>query len=199
MSVKIKIKYLALLLGACSLIIGCSPIKPPYNEFRAQKPDLRHLYLKHFKTKVKVLKNLNKEDIQYVKYGDLNTLIIPTDRYFEFNSSQFNELCYRGLLDIINLLRYYPCSKIAVGSFTDDVGSKTHKYMLSQARAEAMLTFLWANNIKAIGATGYADRYAIGDNYIMHGSAYNRRIELQWLSKDTCCCEGKVAATLSTK
>ena len=54
--------------------------------------------------------------------------------------------------------------------------------MLSQARAETMLTFLWANDIHAqrLRAEGYADQHDVGDNHLIHGSAYNRRIEIQW-------------------
>jgi flagellar motor protein MotB len=45
-----------------------------------------------------------------------------------------------------------------------------------------MLTFLWANDIQArrLKAEGYGDRFDIGDNKLIRGSAYNRRIEIQW-------------------
>lgn len=134
-------------------------------------------------SKPAIIKQLQKRDIQFVEYGDTMTLIIPTDKYFMFNSPRLNELCYPGLVQIIKLLKLYPKSPIYVAAFTDNVGSKRHKQRLSQAQAETMLTYLWANNIPArhLSAEGYGDKNAIGDNKIIHGSAYNRRVEIQWL------------------
>lgn len=129
-----------------------------------------------------VLRNLAKTTIQYVRFGDLNTLIVPTDRFYMFNSSRLREPCYPGLELIIKLLRFYPNSIIYVGGFTDNIGSRHHKNTLSQARAETMLTFLWANGIQAqrLNAQGYGDKNTISDNSIVHGSAQNRRVEIQW-------------------
>lgn len=142
----------------------------------------------YYNTKHALLTELQRQDIQYIKYGDTITLVIPTDRYFIFNSPTINDICYPGLNNIIRILRYYPKTTIYVAAFTDNVGSRHHKKMLSQARAETMLTFLWAHDIHAqrLHAEGYAEGYAIGDNHLIHGSAYNRRIEIQW--QDSPCC-----------
>ena len=131
------------------------------------------------------IRDLQKNDIQFVQYGDTMVLIVPTDHYYEFNSPKLNELCFEGLNNIVKLLKLYKCSTVNVAGFTDNVGSKPHKKLLSQARAETMLTFLWANNISArrLSAEGYGDQFAIGDNHLIHGSAYNRRIEIQWENK----------------
>ena len=75
-------------------------------------------------------------------------------------------------------------SPIYVAGFTDDVGSRYHKRLLSQAQAETMLSFLWANNIQAyrLKAEGYGDKHAVSENSLIHGSAQNRRIEIQWFT-----------------
>ena len=129
--------------------------------------------------------DLKKNDIEFVQYGDTMTLIVPTDHYYEFNSPKLNELCFEGLNNIIKLLKLYKCSTVYVAGFTDNVGMKHHKKLLSQAQAETMLTFLWANNIQArrLSSEGYGDKFDIGDNHWIHGSAYNRRIEIQWTNK----------------
>jgi len=132
-----------------------------------------------------LIRDLQKKgDIQYVQYGDTMELIVPTDRYFKFNSPRFNELCYNGLISIVKLLKYSPHSVIYVAGFSDGVGSRYHKNRLSQAQAETMLTFLWANGINAqrLSAEGYGDRHAISDNHFIHGSAQNRRLEIQWFN-----------------
>lgn len=135
--------------------------------------------------KAATIQDLSKNDIQFVQYGDTMTLIVPTDHYYEFNSPKLNELCFEGLNNIIKLLNLYKCSNVNVAAFTDNVGSQRHKKLLSQAQAETMMTFLWANNIQAtrLSSEGYGDKFDIGDNQWIHGSAYNRRIEIQWQNK----------------
>ena len=134
-------------------------------------------------TKRALINEIQKQDMQLIEYGDTVTLLVPTDRYYLFNSPRLNDICYPGLENIIRLLKYYPESPIYVAGFTDDVGDRHHKRMLSQAQAETMLTFLWANDIPAqrLHAEGYADQHTVGDNHLIHGSAFNRRIEIQWL------------------
>lgn len=139
----------------------------------------------YHETPAAVIQDLAKNDIQFVRRGDTMALIVPTDHYYEFNSPKLNDLCFEGLNNIIILLKLYKCSVVNVAAFTDNVGSKQHKKRLTDARAEAMLTFLWANNIPArqISAEGYGDKFDVGDNHWIHGSAYNRRIEIQWQNK----------------
>lgn len=132
-----------------------------------------------------LIKKIESQDMQYIAYGDTMTLIVPTDRYFQFDSPRLNDICYPGLNNIVRLLKYYPNTPIYVAAFTDDVGSRHHKKMLSQAQAETMITFLWANDIPAqlLHPEGYGDKHDVGDNHLIHGSAYNRRIEIQWLNR----------------
>lgn len=135
-------------------------------------------------SKPAIVKQLKKESIQFVEYGDTMTLIIPTDKYFMFMSPRLNELCYPGLMNVVKLIKLYPQSPIYVAGFTDNVGSRHNKKLMSQAQAETMMTYLWANGIRSIQlkAEGYGDKNNIGDNRIVHGSAYNRRIEIQWFT-----------------
>jgi outer membrane protein OmpA-like peptidoglycan-associated protein len=129
-----------------------------------------------------LIKEMQGQNMQYIAYGDTMTLIVPTDVYYQFNSARLNDLSYPGLNNIVKLLSYYPSSPVFVAGFTDNEGSRYHKKRLSDAQAETMLTFLWANNIPAqlLHAQGYGDQHDIGDNHWIRGSAYNRRIEIQW-------------------
>ena len=138
-----------------------------------------------------LIRKLNKCDIQFVQYGDTMTLIIPTDQFFMFESPRLNERRYPAFQDIIELLNLYPDSLIYVAGFTDDVGTRFHKNRLSQAQAESMLTFLWANGIHAqrLKAEGYGDKNDVADNAFIHASAKNRRIEIQWfIGTAAQCC-----------
>jgi outer membrane protein OmpA-like peptidoglycan-associated protein len=155
-------------------------------------------------SKKSLIRDLQRNgDIRFEQYGDTVTLIMPTDRYFYFNSSRFIDLCYHSLVRIVKLLKYYPCRVIYVAGFTDNVGSRYHKNMLSQAQAETMVTFLWANGIpaKLLNAEGYGDLHPVSDNRLIHGSAQNRRLEIQWyISPNTpcspMCCKVDVAPVL---
>lgn len=130
-----------------------------------------------------LVKGLDKQDIQYIAYGNTRTLIIPTDKYFVFDTSRLNDLRYAGLNEITQLIKKDNYSHIYVAGFSDDVGTKRHKKLLTQARAESMLTFLWANEIPArqLSAEGYSDKHTIANNQTIRGSALNRRIEIQWI------------------
>lgn len=132
-----------------------------------------------------LINELKTQDIQYVQYGDTHTLIVPTDRYFMTNSAELNNICYAGLYNIIRVLDNFPRSTIYVAGFSDNVGSRKHKKALTESRAEAMLTYLWANNIHAqrLHAEGYGDLHPVSDNHLIHGSAQNRRIEIQWFNE----------------
>lgn len=131
---------------------------------------------------IKVMQD--QQYMQFIQYGDTMTLIVPTDRYFVGNTPRLDDLYFEGLNNIVRLIKLYPKTPVYVAAFTDNVGSRHHKKMLSQARAETMLTFLWAHDINAqrLHAEGYSDMHDIGDNHLIHGSAYNRRIEIQWLN-----------------
>ena len=98
------------------------------------------------------------------------------------------------------LISRHSCNKVYVTAFTDDVGSEEHQILLSTGQAQAMLTFLWAKGVNAerLSAEGYGKLFPVGDNTIIHGSAYNRRIEIQWW-KNSVKREQSVAMSGTTK
>lgn len=210
MSRKITSKHIITLACATTLLSGC--FKPPYNDFRKDHKAVRTTATgavvgtatgmiagyalpglalgvatgaaigAYKNTQHSLILQLQKYDIEYIEYGTLRTLIIPVDQYFEFNSARINELCYEGLVTMIKLLAYAENSPIYVAAFSDNVGSDRHKEKMTQAQAEAILTFLWANGFRSaqLKAEGYADHYPVSDNNTVHGSAQNRHIEVQW-------------------
>jgi outer membrane protein OmpA-like peptidoglycan-associated protein len=178
--IKRRLLYVSLLSW---MLTGC--FEPPFNNF---KPDHRPIGPGSFSSQTReraLIKLLKPQAIEYIRYGDLRTLIIPTDRYFVFDTAHLNDINYKGLNTMVSLIQTLPYNTIYVAGFTDNVGSRAHKDQLSQARAEAIVTFLWANNINAelLKAEGYGETHPIGDNRLIHASAYNRRIEVQWTVK----------------
>ena len=186
------------------LLCSCHD-QPPYNNFEPYNSlpqqsakqvgggATGNILRYHRNSQAGLLQQFKRNQIQFIQYGDTITLIMPTDRYFTFNSPHFNEASYAGLLDVVKFVKLYPKSIIYIACFTDNVGSVRHKNKLSQARAETMLTYLWANGIKAarLAADGYGDRFNVADNHLMHGSAQNRHLEIQ-IVNDPCinnCCD----------
>ena len=209
--IKLRYQKLMLLLSISILTLSACH-KPPFNDFEKDQPKIKRpayatavgavvgavfgatfigaviggtsmTAITLYKTnREAALKELNRDNIQVIQYGDTYTLIVPTDNFYIFNSSKFNDICYKGLNDIVRFLAFYPKTKMYIAGFTDDVGYLNNKLDLSKARAETMLTFLWAHDIPAelLHAQGLADRFSVGDNDLIRGSAYNRRIEIQW-------------------
>lgn len=132
--------------------------------------------------KERLVEALEKANVQVINEGHRITVIIPTDKYFYFDSAKLNDLKYNELDMIVELVRCFPDQNIFVAGFTDNVGSKEHKRQLSQHRAQAVLSYLWAHGVKHthLNAAGYEDKYNIGNNRLIHGSAFNRRVEIQW-------------------
>ena len=125
---------------------------------------------------------LANHDIQLLNEGRRFTLVIPTDKYYLMNTTKLNDLRFPELIQILPLLNCFPQSTFHVVGFTDSVGTKAHKKALSQQRADSMRAFLWSQGIKntQLTATGYGDAFDVGNLNLVHSSAMNRRIEIQW-------------------
>lgn len=167
---------------------GCS--KPPTPETDNNYNQSSYGFLLYKNHRNYLIDKLKDQDIQFVKYGDTNTLTIPADKYFLFESKEFNDMCYTGLNTVVKLLKHNPTSQINVAAFSDDTGSTKSQLQLTQGRAEQIITFLWANGIRAtkLKAQGFGDTFPTGSNKQIHSSAYNRRIEIQWTDSVTSCC-----------
>ena len=180
MSAKTTIRHMTCLSLLSFMLVGC--FQPPFNGFKPDPRPIGSSSISPLLRQKALINILRRQEIEFIQYGDEKTLIIPTDTYFVFDSPHLDDIHYPGLNNIVALIKSVPYGKIYVAGFTDDVGTRNHKDKLTQARAETMLTFLWANNIPAerLKAEGFGDQYAIADNHRVHASAFNRRIEIQW-------------------
>lgn len=143
-------------------------------------------------SKPKIIQDMRKQDIELIEYQHKITLILPTDHYFKFNSPKFHELQFRGLAAMMAFIRLYPYATFHVAVFSDRVGSVEESLKLGEARAHTMLTFLYANGVpvEQLTAQSIGPYFAIGDHALIHGSAYNRRLEIQWDTRENpkgCC------------
>jgi OmpA-OmpF porin, OOP family len=89
---------------------------------------------------------------------------------------------YFGLLaKVERALREYPNSKVYVEGHTDNVGDERYNERLSAQRAEAVQTYLVANNATArelLEAVGYGESRPVANNETSEGRSQNRRIDV---------------------
>lgn len=209
MTINIKtLTQCLLLMTFTGCLNSCLQYQPPFNNFQPDKLDSSACEKPTFHSRAErntiartTIRHLGAEAIQFVQRGDRMTLIVPTDKYYLFNSPDFDDTEFNGLNNIAKLIRLFPCSKIIVAGFSDNVGKRSLQDRLSKARAETMITFLWAKGVPAqrLTAQEFGARFPVGDNKIIHGTAYNRRIEIQWWAGKTPPPPPPVPEHLKTK
>jgi outer membrane protein OmpA-like peptidoglycan-associated protein len=128
---------------------------------------------------------LARRDIRVIEYGDIVTMWIPTDPYFDFNVADLNDVRYRSLNNIVKFIKTYPGATIHVAGFSDDAGTDRDQDSISDARAQMVLAYLWAHGVplERLDSVGYGNHFTLGDDDYVEGSAWNRRIELQWRAR----------------
>jgi len=133
-------------------------------------------------TREELEQQLIEAGIQIVHYGNMTTLIVPTDDFFIFNTHQLKKSEAATLDDITQFVRSYRDIIIHIAAFTDNIGFNKQLIRLSQYRAQTMRSFLWANGIDEhrLTAIGYGEKYDVATNNTIDGSAMNRRLEIQW-------------------
>ncbi|MDP2292046.1 MAG: OmpA family protein [Actinomycetota bacterium] len=98
---------------------------------------------------------------------------------FEQNSATLDD-ANRGLLDVLRILMVqHPQVTIRIDGHTDSVGPDDSNLELSQARVDAIASYLQATGIDParITRTAHGESAPIADNNTAEGRAENRRIE----------------------
>jgi outer membrane protein OmpA-like peptidoglycan-associated protein len=87
----------------------------------------------------------------------------------------------KSLDQIASMLTADPNLKVAINTYTDNVGSDADNKTLSQNRADAVKTYLASKGVKdtQITATGYGEEQPIADNSTAAGRAKNNRVEIK--------------------
>ncbi len=192
MTMKRTVRLYTTLLSLTFLISGCHKRHPNFLEKADRSYDTelnahgRHIggysRANYIKSSKKAVEEIMKSDIQLINEGHRITLIVPTDKYYLQGTNKLNDLKFKPLNDIVMLIKCFPNSPVYVAGFTDEIGTKEYKETMSQERAQAMVAYLWSHGIpeSKLFAEGYGERFNIGNNRLIHGSAYNRRVEIQW-------------------
>lgn len=99
---------------------------------------------------------------------------------FNLGKSSIKEESDVVLNDIIGILNEYPTAKFTVEGHTDSSGSNTLNQKLSDARANAVKTYLVEKGIDQfrLSAIGFGEDRPIASNKTKAGRAQNRRVEI---------------------
>jgi outer membrane protein OmpA-like peptidoglycan-associated protein len=99
---------------------------------------------------------------------------------FVTGSSKLQSSSFKGLNDVVNIMKEYPGASLAIDGHTDNVGSDEMNQTLSENRANSVKTYLVSKGVDAsrITATGHGETMPIADNKTAAGRQQNRRSEL---------------------
>lgn len=101
--------------------------------------------------------------------------------FFETGKSGLLRESLTELDRVVRMMALNPTMHIEVAGHTDNVGDTAVAIPLSNARAQAVKSYLVANRVDAarITTTGYGAARPIGDNGTDEGRALNRRVEMR--------------------
>ena len=116
-------------------------------------------------------------DFELIKKGEKITL---SGIYFDFNKSTIKPESYPVLDKAVKILKDNPTIRVRIEGHTDSVGSEDYNQKLSQARADAVKSYLVKTgeiDINRIDSVGKGEAEPIASNETDEGRSLNRRIE----------------------
>lgn len=107
-------------------------------------------------------------------------IVSMSDVLFMTGKYELNPGAREKLAKVAGILLAYPGLNIAVGGYTDNVGSDAMNQTLSENRAEAVRNYLVQQGVAgtAVTATGYGNTSPVASNDDAGGRQQNRRVEL---------------------
>jgi len=102
---------------------------------------------------------------------------------FEQGSTSLTNDSRVALLQLVQVLRANPSSRIRISGHTDNTGRPEVNLRISRERAQAVATFLTQNSVNSdqLIAQGYGATRPIADNATEAGRTANRRIEISYV------------------
>lgn len=101
--------------------------------------------------------------------------------YFNTASAKLLNKSYKGLNEVIKIMKDNPDLKLEIDGHTDNVGKPENNQVLSENRAASVKKYLVSKGIdeSRLISTGYGQDQPITDNKTAKGRAQNRRVELK--------------------
>ena len=100
---------------------------------------------------------------------------------FVTGSAKLQNKSFKGLDDVVKIMKDNPGMSLAIDGHTDDVGTEENNQVLSDNRAASVRDYLVSKGIEEgrITATGHGESMPIADNKTATGRQQNRRSEMK--------------------
>lgn len=125
---------------------------------------------------------------QVYAQGDFLGISIPAYKLFDANTAEFRADAEPILDSAVAVLKRYPNSNILVSGNTSGMGSRRFDQKLSEARARAVASYLWAHGIasfkpqsinrRRLAFVGYGDYFPIASDLKIENVQKNGRIQI---------------------
>ncbi|MEM6637056.1 MAG: OmpA family protein [Pseudomonadota bacterium] len=124
--------------------------------------------------------SIQSDQIDVVNTGQELVVTMPQDILFAFDSDRLSSTLQRDLGAVASNLNAYPDSNVLVFGHTDNVGSASYNYDLSQRRANSVTGVLRTNGVSSgrLRAIGQGEDQPVASNLNDAGRAQNRRVEI---------------------
>lgn len=120
------------------------------------------------------------DDVGIVNNGSNLVVTLPQDILFATNSTSVSGRSQADLRTLANSINQYPNTTVNVVGHTDNVGSASFNYDLSQRRAQAVTSVLINAGVSAsrIRSVGQGEDQPVATNATAEGRQANRRVEI---------------------
>ncbi|MFW7377532.1 MAG: OmpA family protein [Oligoflexus sp.] len=123
---------------------------------------------------------LKNSDIEVEREGDQIILNMPGQVTFEVGKATIQPSFYELLNKVAEVLNSYPETGIEVAGHTDSTGSAQLNQVLSEQRAQSVVSYLKRQGIQSqrLAAVGFGQSQPVASNNTADGRQENRRVEM---------------------
>ena len=110
-----------------------------------------------------------------------------TNVHFKTGSSDVTDASMQQLKNMAAITKGFPAAQFKLGGYTDNTGDSARNVVLSQKRADAVISILKKLGVAAssfTGAKGYGPSWPLADNGTPEGRAQNRRVAVNVKAKN---------------
>lgn len=124
------------------------------------------------------LKKVKAANVQ--RQGDKLVVKFNSAILFDTGKHALKPQAEKDLGEFAGVLKQYPETDLVIEGHTDNVGKKPSNQKLSEARAEAVVSYLEKQGVvrSRMTARGFADDRPVADNSTEEGRQQNRRVEV---------------------
>lgn len=117
---------------------------------------------------------------EVIKAGEGLIVKFDSGILFDFNKANLKDAARTNIANLATSMKNNPETNIMVIGHTDDVGSDSYNYSLSEKRAQSVKDFAVTNGVSSsrITINGKGESEPIADNTTETGRAQNRRVEI---------------------